>query len=240
MKLSNLVKWLDRLSLLALGSVVGCSNDGARQTQASSAAPVSSASLATAAVHTEQEKALLLRVARQSLELSVKQHRLPELPDTVPVRLREKQGAFVTLTKRGNLRGCIGHILPKEPLIEAVMHNAQAAALQDSRFSPVTPEELSDIHVEVSILTVPEPFPFDSPEDLLKRLRPREHGVVLTQGFRRSTFLPQVWEQLPTPTEFLQHLSAKAGLEPDAWREPTTQIEVYRVEAFEEPKSSSD
>ena len=149
-------------------------------------------------------------------------------------RLRRQSGCFVTLEIDDRLRGCIGHIIPREPLYEAVVHNARNAATRDMRFSPVTPEELDRIEVEVSVLTVPEPLAFDSPEQLLSSLEPHRDGLVLSVGLRRATFLPQVWEKLPDKRTFLQHLSTKAGLGPDGWRSPEATVSVYHVEAFTE------
>jgi AmmeMemoRadiSam system protein A len=162
------------------------------------------------------------------------------VPADLPAYLLENKGCFVTLTKIGQLRGCIGNILPEKPLAAAVISNARLAALNDSRFSPVTPQELNKIEVEVSVLTVPEPLRFTSPDDLLQRLRPRVDGVVLQIGTRRSTFLPQVWEQLPDANDFLNHLSEKAGLTPLAWREPGAQVAIYHVEAFKESETLHD
>jgi len=181
------------------------------------------------------EQRTLVRLARQSLEEVVRRDRLPEV-DTASLspRLREPSGCFVTLEIQGQLRGCIGHITPQEPLYQAVMDNARSAALHDTRFSPVTPEELSRIDVEVSVLTVPQPLAFSSPEDLLAKLVPNRDGVVLAAGFRRATFLPQVWEKLPDKVRFLQQLSLKAGLDADGWRGPDVSVQIYHVQAIKE------
>ena len=181
-----------------------------------------------------EDRRTLLKLARGSLEQVVREGRVPEPPPALPPHLMADKGCFVTLTKGGALRGCIGHIFPEESLALAVIHNARSAALHDSRFTPVTPDELGQIEVEVSVLSVPRPLEFSSPEDLLAKLRPHQDGVVLTVGGRRATFLPQVWEQLPVAETFLDHLAAKAGLRPTAWREPGTRIMIYHVEAFHE------
>jgi AmmeMemoRadiSam system protein A len=190
---------------------------------------------AHAAVVSPEDKRYLLGLARKTLEEVVRHGREPvvEAPD-VSERLRQPSGAFVTLEKNGQLRGCIGHIQPREPLYRAVIDNAHSAAMRDTRFSPVTPEELASIEVEVSVLTVPQPLEFSSPEDLLNQLTPHQDGLVLTVGFRRSTFLPQVWEKLPDKVKFLQHLSTKAGLPPNGWRDPQAVVTTYRVIAFKE------
>jgi AmmeMemoRadiSam system protein A len=140
----------------------------------------------------------------------------------------------VTLTEHGELRGCIGHIFPKEPLYRAIMDNARNAALSDPRFPPVGINELDKIDVEVSVLSEPAPLKFDGPGDLLAKLQPHKDGVVLQIGQNMATFLPQVWEQLPERAEFLNHLSLKAGCAADAWRGPKTSVQIYHVEAFKE------
>ncbi len=152
----------------------------------------------------------------------------------VPASCRERRGCFVTLTKEGQLRGCIGNVLPAEPLAEAVMRNAGSAARHDLRFDPVKSEELDQIRIEISILSEPQPLPFDSPDDLLRKLRPGEDGVVLRIGSRMATFLPQVWSQLPDKVEFLSRLAQKAGCPSGAWRGPDVGVSIYRVEAFGE------
>ncbi|MEO5362771.1 MAG: AmmeMemoRadiSam system protein B [Magnetococcus sp. DMHC-8] len=136
---------------------------------------------------------------------------------------------FVTLTKQGQLRGCIGSLQAHRPLAVDVLENSLAAALHDPRFPPVTAGELAELQVEVSILTPAQPFPYTDGEDLLRRLQPGVHGVILSRGGRRATFLPQVWEQLPDPQQFLQHLCLKAGLGRDCWRDKPD-IAVYTVQ----------
>jgi AmmeMemoRadiSam system protein A len=140
----------------------------------------------------------------------------------------------VTLTASGQLRGCIGNLAADEPLYQAVMDNARSAALRDGRFASVTAAEVDTLRIEISVLTEPRPLPFSSPDDLLTRLQPQRDGVVLNLGARRATFLPQVWEDLPNPQEFLEHLARKAGGAAGDWRGKEVSVSVYRVEAFEE------
>ncbi|MBF0165138.1 MAG: AmmeMemoRadiSam system protein B [Magnetococcales bacterium] len=141
-----------------------------------------------------------------------------------------RQGAcFVTLTQRGGLRGCIGSLVAHRPLAEDLLENGLSAALRDPRFAPLTAAELAGTEIEVSLLTPPEPFPYRDAADLLARLKPGVHGVILSKQGRRATFLPQVWEQLPDPVAFLGHLCRKAGLDGECWREGA-QIQVYTVE----------
>jgi len=187
-------------------------------------------------VYDEAERRALLTLARRALTQVVTEGTLPALPDDLPAKLREERGCFVTLEKDHQLRGCIGHIFPKEPLALAIIDNARNAALRDTRFSPVTPDELAAIEIEISVLTEPQALAFTSPEDLLAKLRPHVDGVVLEIHGRRSTFLPQVWEKLPDKERFLDHLAAKAGNQPAAWRGRGVSVQTYQAEAFTEPE----
>jgi uncharacterized protein len=176
-------------------------------------------------------KTFLLKLARQNLEAAVND-RPPVTPDDTPAVTREYRGCFVTLTKKGQLRGCIGYIEGIKPLFEAVMDNAKNAALEDTRFPQVTPSELGDIKVEVSVLTKPQPLDYKDEKDLLSKLVPGEDGIILTSGYHQSTFLPQVWEQLPDKVDFLEHLSLKGGMPIDGWK--TAKVKRYRAIHFQE------
>lgn len=185
--------------------------------------------------YSREERRVLLDLARRSLTELVTNARLPDAKATdFPPRCAEEKGSFVTLTKGGVLRGCIGNILPNGPLWKAVMENARNAAVRDYRFPPVQKDELGQIEIEISVLTVPQQLPFASPEDLVKKLRPHTDGVVLEVGLRTATYLPQVWEQISDPAKFLSSLSMKAGAGPDEWRRPGTKVMVYQVESFKE------
>jgi AmmeMemoRadiSam system protein A len=185
---------------------------------------------------TEDEKGILLRLARTSLERAVRGEGAPPLDLTTLSPVLQSEGAaFVTLTVHGQLRGCIGSLEPYQPLAEDVCEHAVAAALQDPRFPPVRPAELSRIHIEVSRLTHPQPLPYTNAADLLNKLRPGVDGVILRDGFRRATFLPQVWEQLPEKETFLSHLCQKMGAPSDLWRKKHLEVELYQVEEFHEP-----
>ena len=184
---------------------------------------------------TPQEQDSLLKLARQALEFGVHGKPLEPLDlDAFSPRLREQGASFVTLTKKGLLRGCIGTLEPYRPLVEDVCEHAVDAAIQDYRFPPVTPGELADISIEVSRLTKPELLDYTDPDDLLARLRPDIDGVVLKDGFQRATFLPQVWEKIPAPSDFLGHLCRKMGTPEDMWRHKKLQVLVYQVEEFHE------
>lgn len=147
-------------------------------------------------------------------------------------RLLEPCACFVTLTKAGKLRGCIGHLTPQLPLWQAVIENARSAALRDTRFAPVAAEELTELRLEISLLTEPRKLDFATPEELLERLHPHQDGVVLGLGSRSATFLPQVWATIPDKENFLNRLALKAGGAADEWRGPGTQVSVYQVESF--------
>lgn len=140
---------------------------------------------------------------------------------------------FVTLTQRGKLRGCIGSLEARRPLGEDIETNARAAAFHDPRFPPLTPAEQADTRIEVSILSEAEPIQFTDREDALRQFRPDVDGIILEYGSHRATFLPQVWEQLPEPEQFLAHLMIKAGLPAYYWSDG---IRLYRytVEKFKE------
>lgn len=147
--------------------------------------------------------------------------------------LREPGASFVTLTRDGHLRGCIGSLEAYRPLADDVRGNACAAAFRDPRFPPLSSAEWPDTKVEVSLLSVPEALSFKDEADALAQLRPGIDGIVLSAGGRRATFLPQVWEQLPDPALFLAQLKAKAGLPAD-YREPDLRLERYTVRKWKE------
>ena len=184
---------------------------------------------------TLEEKQTLLRLARQALESSVRGQPLPALDSTtLSPTLRADGASFVTLTVHAELRGCIGALEPCQSLAEDVREHAIAAALQDYRFSAVEEHELPQIEIEVSRLSLPEPLDYTTAEDLLARLRPGVDGVILQDGFRRATFLPQVWEKVADKEEFLDHLCMKMGAAADTWRRKHLEVLVYQVEEFHE------
>ncbi len=184
---------------------------------------------------TRDERRQLISLARRTLTEVVATGALPKVDEaTLPKKFLGNSGCFVTLTKQGQLRGCIGHIIAQEPLYKAVMDNARSAAIHDSRFSQVTVGELKEIEIEVSVLTAPQPLAFTSPDDLLTKLQPHKDGVVLQMQGSGATYLPQVWSQLPDKVMFLNTLAEKAGCAADAWRQPGVQVFIYHVEAFHE------
>ena len=177
-----------------------------------------------------ERAAVLLGLARasitQSLGLSCAAVDMPEW-------LQEPGASFVTLTQNGCLRGCIGSLEARRPLGQDVRDNAVAAALHDPRFPALKPSELGRTRVEVSVLSPMQALTFGSEAQALGLLRPQVDGVVLEYGQHRGTFLPQVWEQLPTPTEFMAHLKRKAGLPIDVWADGV-RLKRYTVEKWKE------
>jgi len=172
----------------------------------------------------------LLKLARSEIGAKLG-HRIP--PPAHAGWLEEPGASFVTLTRQGELRGCIGTLEAHRPLGEDVRENAVAAAFRDPRFMPLSRDEFEDIRVEVSLLSPTEPLLVTNEADALARLRPNIDGVVLEYGHYRSTFLPQVWEQLPNPAEFLAHLKRKAGLSMDFWAEQV-RLSRYTVSKWKE------
>jgi AmmeMemoRadiSam system protein A len=184
----------------------------------------------------QREQRYLLNLARSVIEGKLNKGRPEPAPADPTGALVEKRGCFVTLHSGKALRGCIGTIEPVQPLVEAVSENALNAAFRDPRFPPVTEKELSAVTLEISVLTVPETISFSSGEELKSLLKPGVHGVILEKGWQKSTFLPQVWEQLPDPEQFLGHLCQKAGLSADCWRESGVTVKTYEAFYFSEDR----
>ena len=184
---------------------------------------------------TLEEKHTLLKLAREALEAGVRAQPLPPLDAASQTPLLRADGAsFVTLTVGGNLRGCIGALEPYQPLAEDVREHAVAAALEDYRFPPVREPELAKLAIEVSRLTLPVRLDYAGSDDLLAKLRSGVDGVILRDGFRRATFLPQVWEKIPDQAEFLANLCYKMGAASDTWQKKHLEVLVYQVEEFHE------
>ena len=173
---------------------------------------------------------ILLPIARAAIAREL--GRAVEAPEDAAF-LREPGATFVTLKEREQLRGCIGSLQAYRPLLEDVKANAVAAAFRDPRFPPLSASELDTTRIEVSLLSPQEPMTFDSEAHALAQLRPGIDGVVLEYGWHHSTFLPQVWEELPDPAEFMMHLKHKAGLPPDFW-EPGMKLARYTVAKWTE------
>jgi len=182
---------------------------------------------------------LLLQIARAAISNVLGQAVAQPEPTGQSADVLQAPGAsFVTLNQQGQLRGCIGSLQAHRPLITDIQANAIAAALHDPRFSPLTLVELEITTVEVSVLSAMQPLPFASEAHALAQLRPGVDGVVFEFGRYRSTFLPQVWEQLPDASQFMAHLKHKAGLAPDFWA-AEVRLQRYTVSKFKEVEGAS-
>jgi len=172
----------------------------------------------------EEERKELLGLARKAIKSKFEGKNITE-KNTNP-KFEEKRGVFVTLTKGGELRGCIGNIMPVKTIYDGVMDNAVNAAFNDPRFPPLTEEELGEVKIEISILTKPV-------RSTIEKVK-KGDGVIIEYDGRSATFLPQVWEDLPEKEDFMSHLCMKAGLDADHWKKEPLNVEVYSVESFGE------
>jgi len=180
------------------------------------------------------QRRTLLTLARQSIEHGLSRGcPIPVDLSDYPAAMGELRAAFVTLHRQGALRGCIGHLEAIQPLALDVAENAFAAAFRDPRFPPLTPPELSDLDIEISVLGPSQPLSFASEEELLNMIQPGLDGLILEEGGARGTFLPTVWESLPDRRDFLRHLKQKAGLRPDHWSHDI-RVRRYRTQSFSE------
>jgi AmmeMemoRadiSam system protein A len=177
---------------------------------------------------TQEEQNLLLKIARQAIEMYLKYGKIPKFE--VPDKLKEKRAVFVTLKQGDKLRGCIGHLEPRYPLVEAIVRMAIAAATEDNRFLPINLDELPTIKIEISVLS-----PLEKISDPFK-IKLGEHGVIVKQGYRSGVFLPEVAEEGGyNLEEFLSALCLyKAGLPVDAWKKPETEIYIFTTKKIKE------
>lgn len=180
----------------------------------------------------EIDRQQLLAIAKDAIAHGL-QHGRPLLVNLqdYPEALQQPAATFVTLTINKELRGCIGSLQARRPLVQDVAENAYAAAFRDSRFPQLQHSEFPQLEYHISILTPAEDFPVSSEQELLEKLQPFKDGLILEEGFRRATFLPSVWESLSDPQQFLSHLKMKAGLSADHWSD-TIRFQRYRVEEF--------
>jgi uncharacterized protein len=173
---------------------------------------------------------ILISIARAAISSALGQ---PLAANQAQPWLQEPGATFVTLTQRGQLRGCIGTLQAHRSVLDDVQANAVAAATRDPRFSPLVAEELGATGIEVSLLSRMQPLDFGSEPDAMAQLRPGIDGVVFEFGRHRSTFLPQVWEQLPDRREFMAHLKQKAGLPANFWADGV-RLQRYTVAKWKE------
>ena len=168
---------------------------------------------------TESQRQRLLDIARASIRHGLDKGSPMEVDaGAEEPTLREERATFVTLERRGQLRGCIGTLDARYPVAVDVALRAYESAFEDPRFPPLEESEWEDLHIHISVLTPPVEIPGLSNEaDLLAALRPGIDGLVLSDGRRRATFLPSVWEDLSDPVEFVAHLKAKGGWRAGEW-----------------------
>jgi AmmeMemoRadiSam system protein A len=185
----------------------------------------------------DREQQAILDLAKRTVDTQVHEGRQIDVPVELLARFprfRQIRGTFVTLKKRGELRGCIGTLNASHSLAQDVVSNAVNAAIRDPRFPPVRPDELGEIAVSVSVLDVPRPLVGVTGDALVNRLRTEHPGLIIEYQGRRSTFLPQVWDDLPEPIEFLGHLCSKQGSPAACWREPEARFESYGAQVIGE------
>jgi len=177
------------------------------------------------------EKSVLLKLARACIEEEFG----ADIDGTLFNQpfLKEDGATFVTITKNGHLRGCIGSLVATRSLGEDICKNAKAAAFSDPRFPPLSHDELAEIDIELSLLSPPYEIKFHSKDELQSKIIPKKHGVIIKKGFHQATFLPQVWEQLTDFDSFFSHLCQKAGLDKYCI-DSDMKVFVYEVEKFKE------
>lgn len=182
---------------------------------------------------TDEHGTKLLKLAHAAIKKRLKGKKV-EISQFAEPLFQEKRGTFVTLKIKNQLRGCIGNIEPVKSIVEGINDNAENAAFNDHRFSPLSLEEFDSIQISISILTEAVALSHKGGRDLVAKLRPHKDGVILRKGGAGATFLPQVWQQLPDAAQFLSHLCQKAGLRKDCWIEDDVKILTYQVQSFEE------
>ncbi len=182
----------------------------------------------------DDDRTALLVLARSAIAAELIDGAAVKRPAVVSAALKHACGCFVTLHKNAALRGCIGTIEARQPLLSAVEENARHAAFDDPRFPPLAIDELAAVVIEISVLSAPTVLAHDDAEDLLDKLRPGVHGLIISRAWHSATFLPQVWDQLPDKKLFLEHLCLKAGLERDCWKSGELTVQTYTVSYFSE------
>ncbi len=164
------------------------------------------------------QRAVLFDLARRSISAGLTEgRRVPYVPESLPPALTARRASFVTLRIGGMLRGCCGSIEVRHTLAEDVWRNAWASAFSDPRFTALTAGEFAQCDIHIAVLSELEPLNVADESELLRILRPGIDGLLLSAQGERATFLPSVWEQLPSPEQFLRHLKLKAGWSVDAW-----------------------
>ena len=184
-------------------------------------------------MYNQQQRDQLLKLARDSISYGLKNSTALTIKvQNFEDELRQNRACFVTLHKNNQLRGCIGSLEAQRALVLDVCENAYSAAFRDPRFNRLQESEFEQLALSISVLTPSTEIDFDSERDLLGKIQPGIDGLILQEGYHRGTFLPSVWEQLPDPAEFLQHLKIKAGLSANFWSD-TIRVSLYQTASFE-------
>jgi hypothetical protein len=187
----------------------------------------------------DAHRQMMILTAARAIAVRMARRKRPEIDlSTFAPELRTIAASFVTINLKGRLRGCIGSLKAHRPLAADIAWNAVSAGFEDPRFSPLTAPEFQAGELEISILSNPAPLAFESQDDLLSKLRPHRDGLILESSGRRGTFLPKVWEGLPTPEAFLNGLKVKAGLSRDHWADDV-KVWRYTTETFGAPVPGS-
>lgn len=188
-----------------------------------------------------EEGRKLVRLAREAIEIYLKNGTKPETPEDISQKLTENRGVFVTLNKNGDLRGCIGRPLPSQSLAEGLIESSISAATQDPRFPELSIDELDDITVEVSVLTPPEKIEVDDPKNYPKEIEIGKDGLIVSCDGRTGLLLPQVpcdhnWDS----EDFLRQTCVKAGVSPDSWLRDDIEIEKFSAQIFKEEEPGGE
>lgn len=195
--------------------------------------------------YSDDEGTYLVRLARQTVDIYVNSKAKPNIPNDVSPNLEEKSGVFVTLNvlegAHIRLRGCIGRPYPTQPLVEATVDSAIDAAAHDPRFRPVSPEELDQIIVELSVLTPPRRLEYSNPDELLSLVMVGRDGLIASRGMMRGLLLPQVAAEYNWDARtFLEHTCNKAGFHRNLWNDPDTEFKAFQAEIFGETAPRGD
>jgi AmmeMemoRadiSam system protein A len=181
----------------------------------------------------DSDKVELLKIARKAIISAVRGQPPGQLDlKSFSIELQKDGASFVTLMKEGKLRGCIRALEAYQPLVIDVQEHAIAAAREDYRFNPVASDEIELLNIEISYLSPLNRLDYKDRNDLLSKLRPGVDGVLIKDGSRRATFLPQVWNQISKGDDFLTHLCMKMGAQPDLWQQKHLDVFIYQVEEF--------
>ncbi len=180
--------------------------------------------------YTLAQQQSMLQVARSGIEARLTGKDDSIDPAFYAPELRLNKASFVTLNMGETLRGCIGSLVPRRPLILDIYHNAQAAAFQDPRFSPLNLSEYQQVNIHISVLTEAQPYQVTSREEAISKIQPGIDGLILRENGKSATFLPSVWKKIPDRENFISHLRAKAGLDPNAWSSNTQLFYYHSIE----------